>query len=231
MSMCMYRTSDTSIVWNDTLLVRTSHDLDTVLKIFAKYIGTDTKASKVNKAYSMSYYLPSEFNKVDATFEYGVSIDAGYTNDYCGNHKVSPGIGLVGSYNSKHFIIDIFGDYLPGSRSGTGPFQLTDIGVEGLLPLKKTKTTTFAGAGILYNFIGIDYPIPNASPNSYAKWVDDGAGGMSLLLTTGYIFNRHKKENFWISVEYRYTLNKIDLDPFDERLTYFIFKFGIMINK
>ena len=174
----------------------------------------------------------SEFNKVDATFEYGGSIDAGYTNDYCGNHKVSPGIGLLGSYDSKHFIVSVFGDYLPGSRNHTSPFQLEDMGIEGLLPLMKTKTTPFVGAGILYNFIGIDYPIPNAGTYSYAKWVDDGAGGMSLSLTAGFIFSRHKKVNFRFSGEYRYTLNKIRSRSFTMKdLPYFIFKFVIMFNK
>jgi hypothetical protein len=221
-SMSMYNTSDSSNVWSDTLIARTAYDLDPILKLFADLIGTDRKASKENNNYSLTYYYPKELVKVDATVNFGFSLSGGYTTVDRGNHKVSPGIGLLVSYDSKPLILDLQVDYLPGDYHN-GVFLLADLRVSGLYPFKTTKTTPFIGGSIAFSGVRLTYPNPN--PNSYFTEERADGKGLAIFVNTGYIINRNSNYNFRLTGSFFFPFYQTRTHPLETRIP-----LGFMIN-
>jgi hypothetical protein len=192
-SMSMYNTSDSSNVWSDTLVVRTTYDLDSILLLFADNIGTDKKASEDGKIYSLANYSQQELVKYDPTMDLGFSISGGYTIADRGNHKVSPGIGFLISYDSKPLIFDFQVDYFPGNYH-KGVFLLADMRVSGLYPLKTSKTTPFIGGSIAFSGVRLTYP--NPIPGTFFTEQRADGMGLAIFVNGGYLINRNSNYNF-----------------------------------
>jgi hypothetical protein len=214
-SMEMYNTSDSSRIWCDSLIARTTYDLDPALRLFAQYIGTEKIASKEYKNFAVTYFYPKELVKVDATFNYGVEFCGIYTNVDRGNKKFSRGFGFLISYDKKRSILDIQGDYFPGNYHHC-ILQFFDIRATYLHPLKTTKSTPLVGGSLAYSIFALTYPNPN--PKSYFTEENEWGTGLAIFINAGYLFKRNSIFNYRLTGSFYYSFFKAETEPFNKIL-------------
>jgi hypothetical protein len=194
----LYTTTDSSLIWNDSLIARTKNDLDSVIKLFADYIGTDQKASNFEKKYTEQLYYPKELIKPYASFNFGASISCAYTMADSVENHTSAGYSFIASYDTRHFIMDLKIDFIKGKVS------IIDIALSGNMPLLNTKSTPYIGGSIGYSDISLFYP-------SYSVWTfannsqADG-NGLVLFWNVGYLIKRNLKVKFRLDGSFYYPL-------------------------
>lgn len=192
-SMTLYSSVDSSNLWTDTLIARTTQDLNPILKLFADYIGTDKKASIVNNTFALQNYYPQELIKTDATTYFGLTPSAAYFSARKAKNGFTGGYGFAFSYDLNDKILDLQMDYFPGDYHGC-IIQYFDLKASYLYPLRTIKESAFIGGGIGYSAIRITYPNPN--PNSFFTEERADGMGLTLFLNGGYLFNRNSKLKF-----------------------------------
>lgn len=214
-SMTMYNTSDSSKVWVDTLVSRTSYDLDSILKLFADNIGTENIPSKDNTQYSLAYYNPTELVKPDASVDFGISVSGAYSIIDRVDNKASVGLGFIVSYDSKRMIFDFQGDYLLGDLEDydNGNIVIYDIRISGSYPLINKKTTPYIGGSISFGGVTYWYPTPN--PKHYPFYERGDGAGLALFANCGYLFDRNSHVKFRLAGSFIFPLYKAKTFPFN----------------
>ena len=82
-SVSLYNTADGQLIWSDLLKAATLDDLDPILILLSKSIGTKYKASELEDIYSVSEYDSNELKKKEANTSFGIFL-GGVTTVYSG---------------------------------------------------------------------------------------------------------------------------------------------------
>ena len=176
-NMKMYRTATGELIWSDALKLDTIEDLDTVLRLFAKSIGSKEPASKNADIYSVTTYESKELNRREANSGWGASIIGGLM--YGGGFYSNAGFGFLYSADNRKLIFDIKAEFL-FSKSANN----IRVGGNIIKPLNNKDSSPFIGCGIAYGFTRI-----NDNKNDLYSYPKYGSG-LEIEGCFGYIFNR-----------------------------------------
>lgn len=175
-TISLYKTADGQKVWTDILKARTVDDLDPILQLIAKSLGTTMKASEAEDIYSVSQYNSPALNKRNANTSFGVFIGGTYTFYPHVQNNFSSGLGLKLSYDTRNLIFDINGELY---------FSVIDIynlNLNVLYPFSKGAQTPFLGGGLGFGGHSID--------TNSSEFMTSSNGGLLLYAHGGYLFNR-----------------------------------------
>jgi len=191
LSVSMYNTEDSKKVWSDLAKANTPDDLDPLLQKMANNIGSQQKASQDGDIYNVTSYDSKELNKIEATYQFGVSI-SGATCLIKDVKNISPaGFGAFISYDIRDVILDIQGDML------FGDINIYYGKLSGLYPFKKSKNTPFAGGSIGYGGSSIVFKSSDTSGMFSNERVS--GSGLMLFVNGGYILGRNANVNMRIT--------------------------------
>jgi hypothetical protein len=176
-SISLYNTSDGMLVWNDILKAATLDDMDPILILLSKSIGSKSKASELEDIYSVSQYDSQELAKKEANTSFGIFLGGVYTMFSGVDQNFSSGLGARITYDSRELILDITGE------AYFGEVEIVDINLSGYYPFSSGKKTPLIGGGLGFGSHKIIYDettINGSVRNS----------GLIMYAHGGYLFNR-----------------------------------------
>lgn len=206
-NMKMYNTASSQLVWSDALKANELEDLDPVLKLLAKAIGTDENAVKSGDIYSVTHYDSKELNKRQASQSWGLSIGGGSLLASDASELGLTGFGILKSYDIRNLILDIkFEIY------GSDGNNSTRIGMNVLKPMNDNNTSLFYGGGIYFGGIGYDQKYITVGYNGlpYKTTRRLSQTGLELEGSFGVILNRLSAIQLRATVTPIIALYKID---------------------
>jgi hypothetical protein len=176
-SVGLYRTEDSQLIWSDLLKAASLDDLDPILILLSKALGTQTKASEMEDIYSVSEFETNELTKKEASSSFGIYIGGVQTFFSGVGQNFSSGFGGKISYDLRDLILDINGEFY------LGEIDILNINLAALYPFSQGKKSPFVGGGLGYG----NHSIPNKDPNLFGRESESGLQG---YVHGGYIFNR-----------------------------------------
>ncbi len=193
-SITMYNTSDGTKVWSDILKAKSPDDLDPILTKIAKTLGTENKSSQDGDIYNVTNYEAEQLKKVEATLNYGLTINGGYCYIEGVKNMFLSGFGGIVSYDLRDIIADIEGNiYL-------GDVDIYYISINGLYPFKYSKNTPFLGGGVSFSSICYEKEVKkNSLYEDYYYTSHISSKGLAFIVKGGYIFNRIGNTNLRLS--------------------------------
>ncbi len=176
-SIGLYRVEDGNLVWSDVLKAASMDDLDPILILLAKSLGTKNKASELEDIYSVSQFETNELTKKDATSTFGIFLGGFQTFHSSANQNFSSGFGAKISYDLRDLILDINGEFY------FGEIEMYDINLSALYPFTQGRKSPFLGGGLGYGKHTID--LDNTTYNGSVS-----NSGLLVYGHAGYIFSR-----------------------------------------
>jgi hypothetical protein len=176
-SIGLYTTNDGKLVWTDILKASSMDDLDPILILLSKSLGTKNKASELEDIYSVSDFETNELIKKDASSTFGIFL-GGFHTFYSGvDQNFSSGFGAKISYDLRDLILDINAEFY------FGEIEIYDINLSALYPFSQGRKSPFLGGGLGYGShrIEFDQTTSNSSERN---------SGLLLYGHAGYIFSR-----------------------------------------
>ncbi|MEO9477458.1 MAG: hypothetical protein ABJG41_18070 [Cyclobacteriaceae bacterium] len=176
-SIGLYRTDDGQLIWSDLLKAASLDDLDPILILLSKAVGTKTKASQMEDIYSVSEFETNELTKKDASSTFGVYIGGVHTFHPNVRNNFSSGFGAKISYDLRDLILDLNGEFY------FGDVDVLDFNLSALYPFTQGRKTPFVGGGLGYGSHRITQDEASFAPSENAK-------GLLGYAHAGYIFSR-----------------------------------------
>lgn len=176
-SINLYRTEDGKIVWSDVLKAASLDDLDPILRLLSKALGTKNKASMMEDIYSVSDYETNELSKKDASSTFGISIGGVHTFHTDLDQNFSSGFGAKISYDLRDLILDVNGEFY------FGEIDVIDLNLSALFPLSQGRRSPFVGGGL-------GYGSHKMSSNENSLNSSQRSAGLLAYAHAGYIFSR-----------------------------------------
>ncbi len=221
-NMKMYNTASGEMIWSDALKADELEDLDPVIHLLANALGSEEPAVKAGDIYSVTQYESKELNKRRASESWGITIGGGAILGSDIKNAGISGFGLVKSFDSGDFILDIKAEIHFGER-GTNTRR---IGMNILKPVSKNDMSLFYGGGIYYGGMSYEKPNLDNEDNPYWYGYDDeiNNSGLEIEGNFGVILNRLS------SIQLRATVSPmLALYKMDDNITGAI-RFGITAN-
>lgn len=183
-NMKMYNTVSGQLVWSDALKANQLEDLDPVVQLFAKALGTEESAVNAGDIYSVTQYDSKELNKRQATESWAFSVGGGAILASEAKDPGIAGFGIMKSYDIRDLILDIKAELYFGEETGA-----QRIGLNLLKPLSDKDFSLFYGGGMYY---GGMYYLSESDQYSYHGYYDsqNSNSGLELEGNFGVIFNR-----------------------------------------
>lgn len=183
-NMKMYNTASGQLVWSDALKADQLEDLDPVVQLFAKALGTEEPAVKAGDIYSVTQYNSKELNKRQASESWAFTIGGGAILASDAKKPGIAGFGLMKSYDVRNLILDIKAELYFGEETGA-----QRIGLNLLKPLTDKDFSLFYGGGMYY---GGMYYLSKSDLYSYNGYYErqNSNSGLELEGNFGVIFNR-----------------------------------------
>ena len=194
-SVSLYETSTSELVWSDLMKAKFVEDLDPILSRISKVIGTKNKASEESDIYDVSEYESNELNRYVANSNFGLFIGGTYTFMDDVEQNVSEGFGAILSYDTRDLILEAKGELY---------FSDIDhylISIDLLKPLLPKRNTYYVGFGLGYGGTQIAVEKPYTYNNySDITTTSYDSGGLILQAHGGYIINRNSNVNFRVNL-------------------------------
>lgn len=182
----MYNTASSELVWSDALKADELEDLDPVMKLLAKAIGTEEAAVDAGDIYSVTEYDSNELNKRQATESWGITIGGGSLLSSDAGSKGVSGFGVLKSYDGREFILDVKGEMYFGDE-----WNARRIGINLLRPINRNNQALFYGAGFFYGGMTIEEENRYISNGNTVVDIDTYSdSGLELEANFGIILNR-----------------------------------------
>lgn len=189
-SVKMYETSTSKLVWNDVVKASSLSDLDPSMQKIANTIGSVNKANADNDISTTTDYQSATNRTIFALSKNCISIEGGIVASSTLSSPFIYGIGYTRSFDVKQFIFNINGNYLWGDAR----CWRFDVGL--IYPLNKKYISPYIGAALGLSSTGIEKKITQTynyngyiSSNSYSEWVY--GGGVELDLNGGILLMRN----------------------------------------
>jgi hypothetical protein len=185
----LYKTSDSTLVWSDLLKAASPDDLDKIYERIAANLGTDKKASKETDIYTITQYQSKELNKEKANVSAGIGIGGLAMNVPYTFKGLPAGISGIIFYDARSFLGDLSFDLYFGDRK----FNYMAVNIVGNYAFNKRQNTPYIGGGLSLNRMSYAQDVKkpafnNLEPGSVEEIKSNG--GMSIVADAGYIFNR-----------------------------------------
>ncbi|MEM9022621.1 MAG: hypothetical protein AAGB22_02680 [Bacteroidota bacterium] len=186
-TMALYNTATDSLEWESLLKGTTEEDLDPMMQQLARQLSRQRSGQSEADIYSVTRHESEELQKIQANYNWGLTIGGAATNMNNVSNRISSGAELLLSYDARTIIADL----RAGLYSGDVDFRHITINV--LYPFGPKRHVPFvqAGLGLSHHNVEYDYSNVDFSNGSYPDFGPYEGSGLMLSAGGGYLVNRH----------------------------------------
>ena len=205
-SLKLYTTSSSLLVWDAT---RTAHELSEfpmVLKELAAHLGSKKKFSQAGDLYLLPKSSSERTTRIKSNKAIGLITGAMMPMD--GEiDQLNGGVGFMGSFDSRSYIIQMTGEVYYGNDSvtsvhpvGTYENRYFNAGINVLYPLNSTNNAPFVclGSAFTYRDTKVNVPGPPTSRPGNSREFSIIDTGMFLSGGGGYLLKRNSDASLFI---------------------------------
>lgn len=177
-SLSLHKTATGEKVWSDLKKAYTPDDLDPILQIFSRSIGSEDTKAGYDDIYSVAQYDAMELKKKEATSNFGAYIGGVYTVYDGVKSNFSSGFGVKYSADIRDYILEINGELY------FSDIDIADFNLSFLRPFSQRASSPFLGGGLGYAGHNITVTESNGLIRKYNN------SGLTAHVKGGYLFNR-----------------------------------------
>ena len=186
-SVSLYNTESSELIWSDVLKAKQVDDLDPVLQRLAKALVNKEKANLDSDIYDISEYESQELTRIQANTNFGLLIGGAYTLLKDAKSNNSEGFGAIVSWDVRDLILEAHGELY------FNDINHYLISIDALYPFYNKRNTPFVGAALGFSGVTALFNKKNNYNyyNDYYYIHSYSSGGLLFKLHAGYLFNRN----------------------------------------
>ncbi|TAL68659.1 MAG: hypothetical protein EPN82_10300 [Bacteroidetes bacterium] len=204
-SVSMYKTENSQLIWKDRLKANTPDDIDPILQKLSRVIGTEHKAAEDGDIYSVTSYESQQLKQIHSISAFGISIGGALlmSNPFI-DDPFSGGGGIFWSYDIRTVLFEV-----DAQSYFLGSYSVGHLSIDVYRPFFAESSTPFLGGGLGFG---------------YTTGASNGQGnGMMLFVGGGYIFGR--TADVGLRVRAQYMLGAFKVENTEKSLPH-----GFMLN-
>lgn len=191
-SVSMYKTENSQLIWKDRLKANTPDDIDPILQKLSRVIGTEQKAAEDGDIYSVTSYESQQLKQIHSISAFGISIGGAlmmskpFIDD-----PFSGGGGVFWSYDIRTVLFEV-----DAQSYFLGNFSVGNLSIDVYRPFFAESSTPFLGGGLGFG---------------YTTGATNGNGsGMMFFVGGGYIFGRTADVGLRVRAQYMLGAFKVE---------------------